>query len=55
MVGYRVRAEVCTAYGIDGDGASLIRPDGFVAWRGRTAVADPAHTLSSATRAALHS
>ncbi|WAL66810.1 FAD-dependent monooxygenase [Amycolatopsis cynarae] len=35
-------------YGLGRGGASLIRPDGIVAWRARTAVEDPAGTLSAA-------
>jgi tetracenomycin A2 monooxygenase-dioxygenase len=34
------------AYGVDADGAVLVRPDGFVAWRSRSAAADPAGTLT---------
>jgi 2-polyprenyl-6-methoxyphenol hydroxylase-like FAD-dependent oxidoreductase len=30
-----------SAYGIDPDGAVLVRPDGYVAWRSRTGVASP--------------
>jgi putative polyketide hydroxylase len=33
------------AYGVDSDGAVLVRPDGHVAWRSRSSVADPAETL----------
>jgi putative polyketide hydroxylase len=32
-------------YGIDAAGAVLVRPDGYVAWRSRAGVADPAGTL----------
>jgi 2-polyprenyl-6-methoxyphenol hydroxylase-like FAD-dependent oxidoreductase len=42
--------EVCAAYGIVADGAVLVRPDGFVAWRGT----DPAE-LASAFRTACPS
>jgi 2-polyprenyl-6-methoxyphenol hydroxylase-like FAD-dependent oxidoreductase len=34
------------AYGLSSTGASLVRPDGFVAWRSKNAVADPAKTLA---------
>jgi putative polyketide hydroxylase len=33
------------AYGVGGDGATLVRPDGFIAWRARGAVAQPAAVL----------
>jgi hypothetical protein len=33
------------AYGIERDGAVLVRPDGYVAWRSRTGVANPEATL----------
>jgi putative polyketide hydroxylase len=35
------------AYGIAADGAVLVRPDGFVAWRSANAVSDPAGTLAA--------
>lgn len=35
-------------YGIDKDGAVLVRPDGFVAWRSKEVVAGDASTLKSA-------
>ena len=34
-------------YGIDSDGAVLIRPDGHIAWRSRSAVADPEATVAN--------
>ena len=34
------------AYGVSGDGAVLVRPDGFVAWRARTPVNDPESALN---------
>jgi hypothetical protein len=33
------------AYGIEPDGAVLVRPDGYVAWRSRSGVANPESTL----------
>jgi len=33
------------AYGVPSDGAVLIRPDGFIAWRGRAPVPDALATL----------
>lgn len=36
------------AYGIEPDGAVLVRPDGVVAWRARTAVDDPARAVAGA-------
>jgi 2-polyprenyl-6-methoxyphenol hydroxylase-like FAD-dependent oxidoreductase len=41
------------AYGVSPGGAVLVRPDGFVAFRSRDAVADPAETLSAALRSVL--
>lgn len=35
-----------TAYGVEEDGAVLIRPDGFVAWRSRTLPAQPQQVLN---------
>jgi putative polyketide hydroxylase len=34
-----------TAYGVSDDGAVLVRPDGFIAWRARTATERPLATL----------
>ncbi|MYU56186.1 MULTISPECIES: FAD-dependent monooxygenase [Streptomyces] len=42
-----------TAHGIDADGAVLVRPDGFVAWRSPSAAPDPAATLAEVLRAVL--
>lgn len=36
------------AYGISSDGAVLVRPDGFIGWRSRSAESAPAQRLSSA-------
>jgi hypothetical protein len=36
------------AFGLEPSGASLVRPDGFVAWRARALPADPARDLSAA-------
>jgi putative polyketide hydroxylase len=33
-------------HGTDSDGAVLVRPDGFVAWRARTSGANPERTLT---------
>jgi putative polyketide hydroxylase len=35
------------AYGVESDGAVLIRPDGFIAWRSHSASPDPTSTLQS--------
>ena len=40
-------------YGIESDGAALVRPDGFVAWRTRSAPPDPAASLRNALAATL--
>jgi 2-polyprenyl-6-methoxyphenol hydroxylase-like FAD-dependent oxidoreductase len=36
------------AYGVEADGAVLVRPDGHVAWRSRSAASDPAEVLRAA-------
>jgi putative polyketide hydroxylase len=36
------------AYGIDADGAVLVRPDGYVAWRSRSGVSNPEASLRAA-------
>ena len=41
------------AYGVADDGAVLVRPDGFVAWRSQGAAADPTSALSTALRQIL--
>jgi hypothetical protein len=35
----------CSTYGIDADGAVLVRPDGHIAWRSSGAAADATATL----------
>ncbi len=40
-------------YGIEPDGAVLVRPDGFVAWRARSAPGDQDRVLRDALDAAL--
>jgi putative polyketide hydroxylase len=42
-----------TAYGLEESGAVLVRPDGHVGWRSRSAAADPSHALSAAMTAIL--
>jgi 2-polyprenyl-6-methoxyphenol hydroxylase-like FAD-dependent oxidoreductase len=42
-----------TAFGIEPSGATLVRPDGFVAWRSASAVADPAAALGGVLSAIL--
>jgi hypothetical protein len=39
------------AYGVQADGAVLVRPDGHVAWRQRSGVSDPRRELERALRA----
>jgi putative polyketide hydroxylase len=46
-------AEFASAYEIDDDGAVLVRPDGYVGWRSRTAPRDPSATLHGAMAAIL--
>jgi 2-polyprenyl-6-methoxyphenol hydroxylase-like FAD-dependent oxidoreductase len=36
------------AYGVDADGAVLVRPDGYVAWRSRSAASNPLQALHGA-------
>jgi putative polyketide hydroxylase len=40
-------------YGVADDGAVLVRPDGFIAWRAMAAVDDPAGVLRSAVDTVL--
>jgi len=42
-----VENEWSARYGVDRDGAVLIRPDGFIAWRSRTRVDDPSGIFES--------
>jgi putative polyketide hydroxylase len=41
------------AYGVDEDGAVLLRPDGYVAWRSRSLTREPVATLRAALAAIL--
>jgi hypothetical protein len=41
------------AYGVDEDGAVLVRPDGYVGWRSASAAKDPAAALGGAMAAIL--
>jgi 2-polyprenyl-6-methoxyphenol hydroxylase-like FAD-dependent oxidoreductase len=41
-------------YGIEADGAVLVRPDGHIAWRKRLGVIDPKRELESVLRGILH-
>jgi 2-polyprenyl-6-methoxyphenol hydroxylase-like FAD-dependent oxidoreductase len=57
---YRIGREITdpgggftTAFGIAASGATLIRPDGFVAWRSPSTVADPAAVLIEVLSAIL--
>jgi aklavinone 12-hydroxylase len=42
-----------TRYGLEAGGATLVRPDAVIAWRSKTAVANPAHELDEALTAIL--
>jgi putative polyketide hydroxylase len=42
-----------TAYGISRSGASLVRPDGYVAWRAESYASDAADRLTSVLRQVL--
>jgi len=46
-------ADWLQAYGIEADGAVLVRPDGHVAWRSRTGASDAAAVLAGALDAIL--
>jgi hypothetical protein len=45
----------CDSYGITRAGASLVRPDGFVAWRSPAGVTQPRSVLREALAQALGS
>jgi putative polyketide hydroxylase len=56
VVSYTVGAtdgEFSAAYGIGPSGASLVRPDGYVAWRAPSYVPDAADKLTAALRQVL--
>jgi 2-polyprenyl-6-methoxyphenol hydroxylase-like FAD-dependent oxidoreductase len=42
-----------TAYGIGDNGAVLVRPDGFVAWRSKAITSDPGRTVANALTTVL--
>jgi putative polyketide hydroxylase len=46
-------AAFAQAYGLSDDGAALIRPDGFVAWRAKTMIGDPENALGRVLDAVL--
>jgi hypothetical protein len=53
LLAYRIGADLAdpdgdwhTVYGVQRNGAVLVRPDGYVAWRSASAVRDPQHSLS---------
>ncbi len=48
----RLGAEDLAAFGLSADGASLVRPDGHVAWRSEGMAAAPAEALAAALRQA---
>jgi hypothetical protein len=43
----------CAAYGITPEGAVLVRPDGYVAWRSPTVLRGPAAAVAAALGGAL--
>jgi 2-polyprenyl-6-methoxyphenol hydroxylase-like FAD-dependent oxidoreductase len=45
--------DIAEAYGIASDGAVLVRPDGFVAWRSKAASTNPEAALASALNTVL--
>jgi aklavinone 12-hydroxylase len=48
-----VEARFEQSYGISSAGASLVRPDGFVAWRSESAAADATALVHEALRQSL--
>jgi len=46
-------ADWARLYGVSGDGAVLVRPDGFVAWRAETSEADPDRVLTQVLETVL--
>ena len=40
-------------YGVETDGAVLVRPDGYVAWRGRSVASEPGEVLQAVFRTLL--
>jgi 2-polyprenyl-6-methoxyphenol hydroxylase-like FAD-dependent oxidoreductase len=50
---HKADAAVAAAYALDGPGAVLVRPDGFVAWRAVSPGIDPAGALTDALATAL--
>ena len=50
---YVIGPDIAAAYGISSSGASLVRPDGFVAWRSPSAGAEPAGELGRTLAAIL--
>ncbi len=53
LAAHRLGPDFSDAYGLTGSGASLVRPDGFVAWRSKAAVEDPSGALAEALKAVL--
>jgi putative polyketide hydroxylase len=56
VIGEEIQSEEVSwmeIYGLDEDGAVLVRPDGHVAWRSRPCVADPPRTLREVLDAIL--
>ena len=45
--------EFATAYGLGDNGAVIVRPDGFVAWRSKGITSDPERTVASALTTVL--
>src|SRR5205823_2113767 len=48
-----VDVNVTAAYGISSSGASLVRPDGFIAWRATSAAADAGNEIERVLRRIL--
>ncbi|HEY4460829.1 MAG TPA: FAD-dependent monooxygenase [Pseudonocardiaceae bacterium] len=48
LTSHQLTGTACAAYGITTSGAVIVRPDGFVGWRSRTAATDPHSDLAKA-------
>jgi len=49
-----VAGRFCALYRVEQDGAVLVRPDGFIAWRSARGVSQPEASLRNALKRVLH-